>query len=333
MRLHDPARARELVIQTWADEPPEERADIVAALEQGLGADDESFLEEALDDRRKEVRRRAADLLMRLPESRLVQRMLQRLSGVVAITVTQKAKVLGLGGGKKITLVVTPPAECDKAMQRDGIEPKPPQNLGQKAWWVKQMVAAAPPGTWTRPGGATAQQLVDAAGKSDWSVALIDGWAEAAARHRDREWADAVFGARSGADSLASELARSLPQQRREELAGELMEGRLGFSEPLLPVLLGACTEPWSRGFTELFLERLRGPVTSAQTNSGTWAVRSVLRRAASYMDPSAALTHGAALTGVSDVQAGWRHEIDHMLGLLQFRHEMLKELESWQRR
>ena len=40
--------------------------------------DDEPFLESALDDRSREVRQQAADLLTRLPDSRLALRMAER---------------------------------------------------------------------------------------------------------------------------------------------------------------------------------------------------------------------------------------------------------------
>ena len=39
---------------------------------------------------------------------------------------------------------VTPPAECDPAMRRDGIEPKPPAGTGERAWWLGSCSARTP---------------------------------------------------------------------------------------------------------------------------------------------------------------------------------------------
>src|SRR5262245_60381604 len=63
LRKRDAARARGLLAATWAQESPKDRADFLAALENGLGIEDEAFLESALDDRRKEVRSAAGRLL------------------------------------------------------------------------------------------------------------------------------------------------------------------------------------------------------------------------------------------------------------------------------
>ncbi|HEY2795267.1 MAG TPA: DUF5691 domain-containing protein, partial [Micromonosporaceae bacterium] len=137
-RRRDPARGRDLIASVWAHEPPTERAALLTVLESGLGPDDEPFLESALDDRRKEVRLAAAGLLAALPGSAYAQRMTARARACVA------------RAGDRI--VVTPPVECDAAMKRDGIEPKPPAGTGERAWWFEQIVISAPLSTWSHLG-------------------------------------------------------------------------------------------------------------------------------------------------------------------------------------
>src|SRR5262245_3849327 len=78
LRKRDATRARELLVSTWEQESPKDRADVLAFFEHGLGLADEPFLESALDDKRKEVRRRAAELLTRIPQSALCRRMIER---------------------------------------------------------------------------------------------------------------------------------------------------------------------------------------------------------------------------------------------------------------
>src|SRR5512139_368419 len=78
LRRADPAAARFALRQTWAKEPAPERTAFLATFEQGLSLEDEPFLESALDDRAKDVRALAADLLARLPGSAYARRMAER---------------------------------------------------------------------------------------------------------------------------------------------------------------------------------------------------------------------------------------------------------------
>ncbi len=85
LRRADPAAARELLLRDWATLTPDERADLVATLDDGLSLADEALLERALDDRRKEVREAAANLLVRLPASAFQARMVDRARAGVSI--------------------------------------------------------------------------------------------------------------------------------------------------------------------------------------------------------------------------------------------------------
>ncbi|MDB5298193.1 MAG: hypothetical protein JWO31_4176, partial [Phycisphaerales bacterium] len=78
VRAADPPAALALVESTWKEDGADERAAFVAALADGLGPADEPFLEAALDDRSKQVRAAAVELLAKLPGSAFVARMVAR---------------------------------------------------------------------------------------------------------------------------------------------------------------------------------------------------------------------------------------------------------------
>lgn len=188
----DRGAATALIASTWKQEPPASRHALIAELEHGLDSRDEAFLEAALDDRRKEVRKRAADLLARLPESQFVQRMITRVSVWITAQAQRHSRFAKLAGRKPVLEVILP-AECNAEMERDGVERKPPQGMGEKAWWLSQIVSTTPISFWTKHLNLSPKECVQAAVSSDFKNALLPAWAGAVRRSPDGEWATALF--------------------------------------------------------------------------------------------------------------------------------------------
>ncbi|MDY7076366.1 MAG: DUF5691 domain-containing protein [Chloroflexota bacterium] len=220
LRAADPAQVPELLNATWGQEPAKDRAAFLATLSTGLSAADEPFLESALDDRSKQVRAVTADLLARLPGSQLVERTQARLRPLLSL----ERRLLG-----QSRLQVSLPEAYSQEMARDGIEEKPPSGLGQRAWWLLQMIAIVPPSTWSQAWGQSPGKLVNLIGetnpprnreikaapmwradgtrmsiaytpresrsshKTEHGAVLLEGWSQATARHRDGEWAEALL--------------------------------------------------------------------------------------------------------------------------------------------
>jgi hypothetical protein len=187
LRVVDRAAARELVQKTWDSESAAERVRLLEQFSHGLADDDEPWLEERLDDRSKQVRSAAAELLSQLLDSAFAQRMAERALGNIKIVP---------GGGlirkKPAKVEVTLPDEADVALKRDGVEPRSQQGLGAKASLVSQIVGLAPLRVWQ-------QSQIDAAGwiaaafESDWAAALVDGWLAATCRQGNAYWAEALL--------------------------------------------------------------------------------------------------------------------------------------------
>ncbi|MFE4517798.1 DUF5691 domain-containing protein, partial [Kitasatospora sp. NPDC056783] len=189
LRRRDPAAGLELLRGTWSTERAEDRLLFLDALQDGLSPADEPFLESALGDRSKNVRATAAELLSTLPGSALAHRMAERAR--VAVRLADAGT----------HLLVTPPAECDARMQRDGIAPKSPTGRGERAWWFGEVVAAAPLSAWSRSTGLTPERLLalrvgDSIDEtsSSWADDLREAWARAAVRQHDADWARALLG-------------------------------------------------------------------------------------------------------------------------------------------
>lgn len=314
LRQSDPAYARELLATTWTQESGENRAAFLAAFENGLSMDDEPLLEAALDDRRREVRLEASNLLAQLPQSRLVQRMLERMRPLLQLK----------PDGFEIEL----PEVCDKAMQRDGLEPRPPTSrMGERSFWLVQMIERVPPTCWCEIWDKSPAELIQLATGHEWEKHLVAGWLAAAARCGDQNWASALL-----ADDTQfltpdwMQLVRSLPPAKREAL----VLGRLNSGTPAVAgsantlELLNLCTHQWSLELSRAVLHYYQAQV---RDNPNDYGWRQALKKFARYVAPS--LFHEAGQGWPTDLkeQAGLTNAIEDFLTILQFRFEMLKEL------
>jgi hypothetical protein len=322
-----PALARELVAATWASEKADDRAAFLETYAAGLSMDDEPFLESALDDRSKEVRRVAASLLARLPESRLAARMLERVRPLLDWSGGEKPRMLGLRPGQPARIEVTLPRACDKTMVRDGVEPKPPvdrKGMGEKAWWLFQMLSAIPPDTWSRQWGAAPAELLVAATGGEWSELMLQGWAAAALTFGDTAWAEDLL----RVEPRHVALFGALPAERQEALLLPILRADCTplHQHPVLG-LLRQTSHTWSAELTRAVLGALRQHMRKWR-DSYDYQLRGALTEQFALRMPPAMLEEiAAAWPDDEAVRQRWQGVIDRLLITLQFRRDMLEEL------
>jgi Family of unknown function (DUF5691) len=168
-----PDAAHVALIGAWKDESAENRAAFLRALAQSPVAKDEALAEAALDDKRKEVRAAAQDLLARLPGSQFVQRMLAR----AAVLLRVESKLL-----RNHVLSANLPAELDKQAIRDGIGADKHAGLGERAGWLADIVACVSPIHWVQSWGLEVPKVLGLFSGSEHSAALMTGVSVACAR-------------------------------------------------------------------------------------------------------------------------------------------------------
>ncbi|CAM5655508.1 HEAT repeat domain-containing protein OS=Streptomyces fumanus OX=67302 GN=GCM10018772_43320 PE=4 SV=1 [Streptomyces fumanus] len=328
LRGHDPAMARELLASTWGTERAEDRLMFLDSLRTGLGAGDEPFLEQALGDRSRNVRATAAELLSALPGSALAARMAARALTCVSVDRSQVTP----------TLVVEAPHECDAAMERDGVVPKPPAGRGERSWWFGQLVEATPLGTWSgRLGGRTPEEIVALPVADDWQGELHGAWCRAAVRQRDAVWARALLGLPTapeaggpGAVSLA-ERAKLLGTlgagERAEWVAGFIATH--GLSEAFQ--LLGVCAVPWAAPLGGAVVDALN---IARDAGNYPWSFSGVMGLAERCLDPSEASRLDGLLAipdEPEDASPGaggyWAEAFQRLVTTLRLRAAMTEEL------
>ena len=134
VRSVEPAKAREWLADVWKKEKAEARAELLATFEMGLSAEDEPFLEKALDDRSEAVREISAGFLAHIPVSAFMQRMLARADAMLTYT--------------HGTFSITLPTDIDASWQRDGIEKPSNRSTDPQTWYARQVLVLIPPTHW-----------------------------------------------------------------------------------------------------------------------------------------------------------------------------------------
>lgn len=235
MRRQDAGAAREKLAAELAQLNARERADFVGLMREGLAPEDEAFLDGLLKDRSKEVRQAAAALLMRLPESRHGQ----AVAAALAPLVRAERGILGR------RLNVEAPAAADPGWKDEGLDAARPQHesLGERGWWLYQLVRNAPLAWWPEHGGMDPPALLQATAKSEWKEALRRGWRDAVLATGDTVWARALLADwdKKSLGSDHAEVLAVLPLAEREQHWERALADSSSGVAGVIPMLLQAC--------------------------------------------------------------------------------------------
>ncbi|GAA0744557.1 DUF5691 domain-containing protein [Ideonella azotifigens] len=209
-RAADPAAARERLQAALTELPAQERADLLTVLADGLGADDEPLLDSLRADRSREVRQAALALLLRLPNAAHPTRAAARMAALLK----QERALLR----KRWT--VDAPTELPADAKADNLDTPRPKNdtLGERAWWLYQLVRQVPLAWWTTHTDMDAAELLAWGLGTDWAEALLRGWRDVLFAAPEAAWCEALLDrwpAVSLRDDPASVLAL-LPLAARE---------------------------------------------------------------------------------------------------------------------
>jgi hypothetical protein len=333
LRRRDPAAGRALLISTWDAENADDRAALLGTLDIGLSTDDEELLEPALDDRRREVRGMALDLLARLPDTRYGARMAERGRACLRV------------GPNRID--VRPPNRCDPSMQRDGVAANAPAGTGQRAWWLEEVLARTPLAIWGSPDDLLHRQIPE-----EWAGVVRRGLGRAAALQGaggwaaalvDRLWPEATTAQRPDDRLLLEALYEALPVPQRADRAAQVLRNDPGRATAAgVERLLELCPRPWPPQLADAALGAI---AILVRGGASTWRLAGLVTLAGTRMPltigstptaPVASLGDKPTVSAVELLRAAFAEDrptdprlgtIDQLLDVLRFRHEMHEEL------
>jgi hypothetical protein len=305
-RRADPGAARDLLARDWSGLASDERATLLPMLQDQLGPADEAFLEQALDDRHREVRSVAATLLALLPGSAYQERMAR-----------QARMCLSVQNGR---LVVTPPTAVDAVLCRDGVEPRPPARIGERAWWLRQILARAP-----LPETVASPELLST--MDEWADEALRGLARAAANQHHPAWAAVLLdqlGPRIKPGNqdwpLVPPLYRTLAPDERERRTISALAADAGPAR----WMLADCPGPWPDPLSTAALSAFE----SAARRGQSYSVAVVAHIAGLRMAPTFAEPVDAVAARLRAENSDHVDPFDRLAALLRLRHVMIEELQ-----
>lgn len=254
LRAINAGKARHWLEATWKQEKAEARIALLQTLEIGLSAEDEPFLERARDDRAASVRSDVPPLLARIPGSAFAQRARDLADSI--LTFSQ--------GRLKLKL----PASYDKSWQRDGIVEKPPTGLGERAWWLIQILALVPLSHWEERASLTPAELVAAAGADKFGNSILEGWTRSAQLFKASSWSGALWdwwqaqqkkkklGGTTTSD-MRAELMGLLTREEAEAKVLHMLRNDRASENEDWEEMLDALPAPWSDTLGAAYLELL----------------------------------------------------------------------------
>ncbi|HZO15493.1 MAG TPA: DUF5691 domain-containing protein, partial [Polyangiaceae bacterium] len=304
LRARDPAEGRARLEEALPRERARERAELLARLEVGLSMDDEPLLERCLDDRAREVRAAAAELLSRLAGSRLCARMIERIT----IRIENEH------------LEVTLPRTLDEGMMRDGVVDAPRGRKGKRAVWFEQMMAAIPPKHFCERFAIEPQALLALALASEWAELFSNAWERAAFRHRDADFAEALLAARP--EMLpAPALWTLFDRDRRERFLAAELKQKVSELGERLAVIAEIQIEPFGEEFSRSVARAMHRVMAEPISYGLERAISELARRMNAGIGPELAAIVERGLD-----EADLAREI---AALLRFRHAMHAAIEE----
>ncbi|MFI0483453.1 DUF5691 domain-containing protein [Actinomadura sp. 9N215] len=322
LRATEPAKARELLRATWATEPAPDRAAFLATFEHGLSPDDEEFLESALEDRGKDVRQLASDLLARMPGSAYGERMAARARACL----TAETRVAR--GRKQTWIRVEPPHAHGDDLARDGVPFHPsgsfaPRSggapVGTRAAWLREILARTPLSTWTELFALPPMEIVCLPVSESEGRDVHIGWARAALGQRDAGWARALLkgGVMVDEPEALADLLSVLPEAERDAAAADLIRWVEG--QPDLLRVLERVPGPWTGALASAVVATLAASAERA-TRRDEHLITQLCRIADLRLDPAAA-------SRLDVLEPAVPRAVTELTATLRFRDEMLKEL------
>ncbi len=329
LRRNTPDKAIPLIQSTWSKDSPSQKTTFIKTLSINLSQKDEDFLEFCLKASRKEIRQAAAHLLIKIPNSNLIERLFNQLENFITV----KKRLL-----KKEKLTFEIPDEPTPNLLKDGIHLKSiPFKGGRKASILGQLMAVIPPKRWVRYFGYSSKESLEIFIRSDWSSTLLQALIESTITHQDVEWMELLvdFWLHNQSKNRwqnihIQNLLEVIPDDVFNRIAIKVLKEKntvLQDSDPITN-LLKSGMHYWQDELVLLYMQSIKKWVDRHTARSWEgWYYKNILKKIAYYCSPDLHEKIHNFWYKNGKTWSDWDNEIDNFLEVLKFRKQMIAEL------
>ena len=324
LRSKAPDVALNLLESTWSKETPSSKTWYLRSMLENLSMADEPFLETALDDRQHTVRKKAAETLTHLPESRLCQRMTKSAGDIIR-----------KGGNSAESGLELHYPTVNTAMIRDGIPQRWDKDTEKaKLSQMTEMISSIPLTHWEVKLELTPAEIVEHTRHSgDYTDALIRGFSVASFRQANQTWAKALLEGMPPSLHTTKLVNYLSPEDFLKVLdKWEDKELLLDKSNPKLK-LLQRWNQKWSVALTQSVLEHIKPvPDLIDQSKPPPALVRQILKATSTLAPVSNSellneINH--CLNNFKQLSPAWKNLCTTVEETLNFRQEMYQEIKQ----
>lgn len=324
LRSKFPDLATEMLEQSWTKEIAKDKVTFLEVLSESTTRNDEVFLESCLDDKSKEVRLSAATLLSRIPSSRLVQRISNRLEGLIFF--------------ENGNLIVRLPEEPDSEGIRDGLfGTMKVEQQGLRTAWLAQIIAFLPPSIWEEKFDLTALEILEIFLQTDYyAQILLASTLSSTSSTPDAKWAEAFlrFGLeQNGTIALPKEDTKRLVQLISVQQYNKILEDYLPQysvvtnNSPFF-ALISASPHRLTGENTKTIIRQYQKMIANASSYGSYFSQKELLKVLAYQSDFSVLEELKKGWDMNSTLWRTWADEIEKFVRVLQFRKVMWEGLQ-----
>lgn len=323
LRTKHPAEAIERLKESWPSETVESKTIFLDVLHTGLSDEDEGFLESCLEEEALNLRKKAAKLLLQLPDSTLSIQLYDHIFQFVE-------------ENEEGHLVIHLPGQADPYWEKLGLQDRKESFAFDHtpASLLGQLIAQLHPSYWNSFLNLPPKECLSVLEKSREAGVLIKGVVAACLQHGEQEWIDALaerlFAEKSVfsplyvevLDRVSASVFNGLLIRRLKSQSFLMEENSLGFS------LLQLCDHYWSDELALAVLLPFQQWLASARSAQWqTWHYKKVLQLAAYRVNPNLAARLASGWQFQSYLGIQWQEDIEKLNKTLNFRKGMRKAI------